>query len=305
MLFKRTALYIIFTLLLTQTPSMHGISIFGYNFNVTSQLSALHSRIQNYMWSPWSNNSTNEDCNRSNTVPTLVQSAINNFSQLCDNFIGWCTIKTILSLYPHTAPAFVQPVGNHFSQMCSSRYGYNILQAILQYYPEATQLFIQPIVNNLSQICSNTYGRKILKNIIKNCPNTNQLIAKCIAKDSSSFYPFSDLIACKTQTQQHLTAHILDKYKQLSSQGATNYQDYPDLQDLTKQIIDREYSEQKEGRYTFVHAHQWDYHFHQELYTALWSIMHEQPNNYRFIRYTYPNTSSTPAFFVRQAASFS
>ncbi len=332
MLFKRTTLYVTFILLLTQTPSMHSITIFGYNFDVTPRVWALYSSMQNYIWNPWSS-PIHKERNTSGGMPALVQSTTSNFSQLCDNFIGWCTIKTILSLYPDTAQAFVQPAVNNFSRMCNSRYGYDILQTILQCYPNAAQAFVRPAIDNFSQVCNNRNGCYTLSIILRHCPDAAQgfiqpvidnffqtcnhrygvyilaeifeyypdaaqAFAKHMVSDPRFFYPFNDLVEHKTQTKQHLRTNLSYTYQRLSSQGSINYQDYPDLQTMTKQVIDREYSEQQKGRYTFVHGHAWYSHCYQELYTDLWSIMHEQPNNYRFMRYKYPSRPSIEAFFA-------
>ncbi len=263
------------------------------------------------------------------SAPAFVQPAINNFSQMCNSQYGLYTLHAISIHYPHVAKAFTEPIINNFPQICNNLYGFYILQNILRRCPQAAQSFVQPAINNFSQICNNEngqrtlgkilkchpdaarkfvqpfienfdqmqynkYGQHILAAILRYCPDT---LAKCMTSNRKFFYPFNDLVEPKTQTKQHLMAHLLDKFKELSSQGDTNYQDYPDLQDLTKQIIDREHIEQQKNRYTFVHAHQWGYHFYQELYTDLWGIMHEQPNNYRFIRYKYPIKPSTEAFF--------
>ncbi len=261
MISKKTFLSAILSLLFIQTPSMHGITIFGYNLDVTSRLSALYSTIQNYMWNPWSG-PIHEERN-ADAAPVLVQCAVDNFPQLCDNLVG-----------------------------------YHILKTILEYYSDAAQAFVQPTIDNFSRMCNNKYGWLIIKTIFDHHPDATQALAKQMENDPRFFYPFNDLVEHKTQTKQHLRVHLLKKYKELSSQGKTNYQDHPDLQAMTKQIIDREHKEQQKGRYTFVHAHQWDYHFYQELYTDLWSIMHEQPNNYRFVRYEYPIKPSTEAFFT-------
>ncbi len=443
MLFKQTALYVTFILLLTQTTSMHGITIFGYDFDVTPRLSALYSSIQNYMWSPWSNDSIHEerDANtmqehlrnresgRSVNVvnfqpkvtidsidlttatpeqielfmqdPTNIaqlrkeisnginqispadlevllrspdlancikQSAIDSFSRICNNWSGLMKLRYILDLYPDTAQAFIQPTIDNFSQMYCNLFGMHIIEKILKCYPDAAkaftksavenfsrmykyhtgiviledimrynpdsaQAFIKPTIDNFSQICNDDEGYNILEIILNHCPNTAQafaqltinnffqicnkkyaskiqevifkyypdvtkMFAKQHASDPRVFYPFNDLVTHKTQTKQHLSAHLMDKYGDLSSQGFINYQDYDELQKMIKRVIDLEHTEQQKDRYTFVHAHQWAYHFYQELYTDLWSIINEKPNNYRFIRFRYPKKPSLEAFFI-------
>ncbi len=485
MLFKRTTLHVAFTLLLTQTPSMHGITMFGYDFDVTSRLSVLYSSIQNYMWSSWSNSTTpqNNDINqravnRANTIlshinpphkqstctlqngsnrqidligatpkqielfmqnstnipqlrkeisngigrvplanlkvlwhnPDLadcfIQPATNNFSQWYNTKLGWYILDEILRWYPDAAQTYVQPFIDNFSQMCNNEYGRHTLHVIM-YYPIAAQAFVQPAIDNFSLMCSDDLGRKILGKILDHCPTAAQAfvqpaidnfslmcsdglgrkilgkildhcptaaqafvqpaidnfslicnnyrpisnyygdhiiekILKChpdgaqelvlpaidnfshmckseygsevlkmiikhhpdatqaftkqMAGNPRFFYPFNDLVEHKSQTKQHLIANLTDGYKRLSSEGNINYQDHNALQKMTKQLIDLEHKEQQEGRYTFVHAHLWDYHFCQELYTDLWSISNEKPPNYRFIRFTYPEKPSLKSF---------
>ncbi len=230
---------------------------------------------------------------------TFVQPAIDNFSQICNNEDGWYLLEEILKYHSDAAQGFVQPAIDNFFQICNNASGWYLLEEILRHHPDAAQALVQPAIDNFSQMCNNYYGWYILEEIIKHYPKAKKIFAEHImAKQSSLFYPFNDLVKNKTQTKQHLITNLIDKYKKLSSEGHTNYQDHPNLQVMTKQIINLEYKEQQKGRYTFVHAHQWAYHFYQEFYTDLWSIINEKPSNYRFTRFKYPIKPSTEAFFA-------
>ena len=182
--------------------------------------------------------------------------------------------------------------------MCDDRAGASIIKTILKHYPGAAQQFVQPIIDNVSLMYDSYYGRDILSEIFYHCPQAAQAFTKHLKNAPRCFYPFTDLAKQKTQTKQHLIANFLDKNEDLASHGFCNYQSHPDLQVMTKQVINLECTEQQKGRYTFVHAHQWSYHFYQELYTDLWSIINEKPSNYRFTRFKYPIKPSTKAFFA-------
>ncbi len=296
MLFKQTTLYMICVLSLIQTLSIHGVDLFGYSFNVTSRLSAWYSHVQNYR-NQETANPPNEEHNTLDSAPILVQRCVDGFPHMCDNLSGWCAIQAILLLYPNTAQVFVQPAINNFSRMYGSLVGGMILRTILQYYPQAIQTFAKAAGENFSQIHDPVIlDASILKEILAH-PDTTDLFIKHLKNDPGSFYPFTDLSGKKTQTTQHLISHLVKKYGDLSSRGRINYQDDNNLHAMTKAVIDLEHQEQQKGRYTFVHAHQWCYHFYQELYTDLWSIVNENPSNYRFVRYTYPIKPSIEAFF--------
>ncbi len=325
MLSKRTAIYVTFILLLTQTPPMHGVTIFGYDFDIATRIVALYSkaptlsnayaRMYNYIW---------------------ISYAIDNFSQIWDTEAGYNTIKTILEHDPNAAQAFVQPAIDNFPLMCNNWNGWDILQEIIEHYPNAAQAFTKPAADNFPLMCDNGYGCYILQEIMKHYPASAQTFDQLVTYDNifninshllielvkrspdsqspsniiqsikptfiqfitQSFYPFTDLVEHKTQTNQHLMVHLFDKFEHLSSEGYVNYQDNDELQKMTKLVINLEHKEQQKGRYTFVHAHQWAYHFYQELYTDLWGIINERPSNYRFTRFKYPIKPSTESFFA-------
>lgn len=93
-----------------------------------------------------------------------------------------------------------------------------------------------------------------------------------------TFYPFNDLSNPPlTQTKQHLIANFLSKYIQLKRGGKIDYECCPELQAMTKRVIELEAQEQAKGRYTFVHAYKWPHHFYREIYTDLWKIAHNEP----------------------------
>jgi hypothetical protein len=127
------------------------------------------------------------------------------------------------------------------------------------------------------------------------------LFLKKLTSNKQIFFPFNDLLQKLTQTKKHLIANFTRKYQDTKSTGHINYQDDIALQAMTKKLIDLEYQEQQKGRYTFVHGHAWHHHFYQEIYTDLWSIANGPVNNYRFIRYTYPDQKTlTDTNFIKE-----
>ncbi len=231
------------------------------------------------------------------TAQMFVKIALKNFYQICNTLAGTSILAAILEHHPNGTRAFIQPAINNFCQICND-YGYITLDIILKYCPDTAQVFAQLMIDKFFQICNNKYAFKIQNIIFKCYPDVVKMFTKQLASDPRFFYPFNNLIELKTQTTQHLSAHLMDKYSDLSSQGFINYQDYVELQKMTKRVIELEYQEQQKERYTFVHAHQWIHHFCQELYTDLWSIINEKPNNYRFTRFKYPQKPSLEAFFA-------
>lgn len=154
-------------------------------------------------------------------------------------------------------------------------------------------LLAKPAARNLTSLNTN-----VLQKILA---IQQVLFLKKVARNAQVFYPFNDLLQKLTQTKKHLIDNFARKYHDAKSTAFINYEDDIALQAMTKKLIDLEYQEQQKGHYTFVHGHQWNHHFYQEIYTDLWSIINGPVSNYRFIRYTYPDQSTlTNNSFMQQ-----
>ena len=160
-------------------------------------------------------------------------------------------------------------------------------------YPKLSPELAPLALNNFDALIKSLAGIQLLQKIMDNDASTKDIFITKLFETQKLFYPFTDLNnAPFTQTKQLLKANVFSNYMALKTGGLIDYECCPELQTMIKQVIDLEAQEQAKRRYTFVHAHQWQYHFFQEIYTDLWNIIYRQSASaYRFVRFAEPPSS--------------
>jgi len=94
--------------------------------------------------------------------------------------------------------------------------------------------------------------------------------------------PFKDGVKPKTQSEHHLANHQQNIEENFSIKLVKNKQ----ARRMFKRLHKKEKKEQKNGRYTFVHAQKWKWHFLADIFKQLWKIKYGQKvNNYQFLRF--------------------
>jgi len=85
-----------------------------------------------------------------------------------------------------------------------------------------------------------------------------------------------------TQSEHHLKSYnkeIKEKFSDLIKNNKA-------AQKMFKRLHEKEQEELEKGRYTFVHAQPWKYHFLQDLFSQLWQIQYkEKVEDYHFLRF--------------------
>ncbi len=122
-----------------------------------------------------------------------------------------------------------------------------------------------------------------LKKIIKDHPYVKKIINNKIV------VYFLGKTKEKTQSEQHLKSH----YNLLDKSMEKDLLNNNTVRCMINKIHTKEQEEQDKGRYTFVHAQQWHWHFTADLFKKLWELQYNEIiNDYQFLRFEAKNSKN-------------
>ncbi|MCK5632790.1 hypothetical protein KAH94_03510, partial [bacterium] len=177
-------------------------------------------------------------------------------------------IKKTITKHPHALKKFAVAASENIEAMPSSTLKFLLKKS----FGDERKI----LEDALKKIAENTKPKSFFKLFLQ------QNALYLLHKNYSNYFKIL-IKKTKTQSEQHIQRYekqLLkdDKVKQVIEKK--------EIQNFVTAIHKKEQEEQDKGRYTFVHAQQWHWHFTSDLFKKLWELQYKEIiNDYHFLRF--------------------